>query len=80
MGLNDDVRPKKKGIFARLGDFSSSSAHDTATNNIHSSSQHSKVTPHIGLHLPGRKRGHSGAGAELSAMKASVPVVEKELV
>lgn len=58
VGLADEVKPppKRKSIFARFGDSSESPA--TSDNSRPSSS-------HRGFHLPGRKRGQSGQGAEL---------------
>lgn len=63
VGLADeDVKPKKKGLFARFGDNSSDS---TANNN----------RP-LGFRLPGRKRGQSGQGAELGSFKPESPMTE----
>lgn len=61
VGLNDETKqaPKKKGIFARFGESSESAP--AADNSRPSSS-------HRGFHLPGRKRGQSGQGAELGHM------------
>lgn len=58
VGLTDEVKPppKRKSIFARFGDSSESPA--VSDNSRPSSS-------HRGFHLPGRKRGQSGQGAEL---------------
>lgn len=58
VGLNDEskVPPKKKSIFGRFGDNSEG---PTNSDNSRPSSSHR------GFHLPGRKRGHSGQGAEL---------------
>lgn len=58
VGLNDEAKqpPKKRGIFARFGD--SVENQPTADSARPSSS-------HRGFHLPGRKRGQSGQGAEL---------------
>lgn len=55
VGLQDEPKPKKKGFLSRFGDSGSdaaSNAGDTGKS-------------HFGLHLPGRKRGQSGQGAEL---------------
>lgn len=59
VGLNDEVKqvPKKRGIFARFGDNSDNSP---TGDNVRPSSSHR------GFHLPGRKRGQSGTGAELA--------------
>lgn len=62
VGLDDEVKPKKKGLFSRLGDFSN----DTQNSSSKAS------TPHLGFHLPGRRRGQSGTGSELGAMKPEV--------
>ncbi|MCJ1300590.1 hypothetical protein MMC08_003387 [Hypocenomyce scalaris] len=56
IGLNDETKPKKRGIFSRFGDSADPSASDD--NSRPSSS-------HRGFHIPGRKRGQSGQGAEL---------------
>ncbi|KAL8761212.1 MAG: hypothetical protein Q9184_002644 [Pyrenodesmia sp. 2 TL-2023] len=59
VGLDDEAKqqpPKKRSIFARFGDNS-----DTAT----SSDAPRPTSSHRGFHLPGRKRGQSGQGAEL---------------
>lgn len=62
VGLNDDVKPKKKGFFARFGD----SAAQT------SSGQNNRpATPHLGFHLPGRKRDQGHQGSELGNMTNS---------
>ena len=60
VGLNDEsarVPQKKKGIFSRFGDNSDTSAVPGDAARPSSS--------HRGFHLPGRKRGQSGQGAEL---------------
>lgn len=59
VGLNDEMKhpPKKRGIFARFGENSESSA--VGGDNSRPSSSHR------GFHLPGRKRAQSGQGAEL---------------
>lgn len=59
VGLNDEAKqpPKKRGIFARFADNSENQP--TADNARPGSS-------HRGFHLPGRKRGQSGTGAELA--------------
>lgn len=61
VGLNDEAKqvPKKRGIFARFGDNTESSA---AVDNSRPNSSHR------GFHLPGRKRAQSGQGAELGHM------------
>ncbi|GAB1196313.1 hypothetical protein APSETT444_005582 [Aspergillus pseudonomiae] len=66
VGLDDDneSKPKKKGLFSRLGDFTNDSQ----------TSSNSK----LGFHIPGRKRGQSNVGSELGSMK-SPPTVESEL-
>lgn len=66
VGLNDEeAKPKKKGIFARFGDFSSDNP---------SSGNPPKTG--LGFHLPGRKRGQSGTGSELGNMKPPSAGVE----
>jgi hypothetical protein len=67
VGLADeDIKPKKKGLFARFGDNSSDS---TANNNRPPSN-------HLGFRLPGRKRAQSGQGSELGTFKPESPVTE----
>lgn len=58
IGLHDETKQpaKKRGIFSRFGDSSESA---TAADNSRPNSSHR------GFHLPGRKRGQSGQGAEL---------------
>ncbi|KAL1966497.1 hypothetical protein VTN77DRAFT_4419 [Rasamsonia byssochlamydoides] len=67
---DDDVKPKKKGFFARFGE-TSTDAPSSANNSRPSSS-------HLGFRLPGRKRGQSGQGAELGSIKPQSPVAEVE--
>ena len=64
VGLSDEVKlpPKKKGIFARFGETPES---PTSTESPRPSSSHR------GFHLPGRKRGQSGQGAELGNLTRS---------
>lgn len=66
IGLNDDPKllPKKKGIFSRFGDNHES---PTSTENSRPNSSHR------GFHIPGRKRGHSGQGAELGKIDRTAP-------
>lgn len=68
VGLDNEDKqppnPRKKGLFSRFGDLTGSSDADSK-GNISSSS-------HRGFHLPGRKRGQSGAGAELGTIKPSI--------
>ena len=66
VGLNDETKPKKKGIFARFGDTS-----DTPPSGTKSTS--------FGFHIPGRKRGQSGGGSELCAMKGPTSVVAERV-
>lgn len=61
VGLNDETKPKKKGIFARFGDSTSDAP------------QSGNKSTSFGFHIPGRKRGQSGGGSELSAMKGPAP-------
>lgn len=63
VGLNDETKqpqPKKKGIFSRFGDNSQAGDHTGDAARPSSS--------HRGFHLPGRKRGQSGQGAELGTI------------
>ena len=62
IGLGDEITspPKKKGIFARFGDNSDQPANGEVVR---------PSSGHRGFHLPGRKRGHSGQGAELGNME-----------
>jgi hypothetical protein len=53
--LHDEPKPKKKSFLSRFGE----SASDTP------SLAGETTKSHFGLHLPGRKRGQSGQGAEL---------------
>ena len=61
VGLNDEAKQpaKKRGIFARFGDNPES---PSSGDNARPSSSHR------GFHLPGRKRGQSGTGAELGSI------------
>lgn len=66
IGLNDDKKepPKRKSIFARFGDNADSPlAGDAPRPN----------SSHRGFHLPGRKRGQSGQGAELGNIERAPP-------
>ncbi|KAL8938007.1 MAG: hypothetical protein Q9211_003408 [Gyalolechia sp. 1 TL-2023] len=59
VGLDDEAKqqpPKKRGIFARFGDNTESTASGDSSR---------PSSSHRGFHLPGRKRGQSGQGAEL---------------
>lgn len=68
VGLNDDAKPKKKGIFARFGD----SFNDTQQ-------PANKSSTSFGFHIPGRKRGQSGGGSELGAVKTPTTTVAPAL-
>ncbi|KAI9840021.1 MAG: hypothetical protein M1819_000213 [Sarea resinae] len=60
VGLNDEAKPKRRGLFSRFGDSS-----DTATSeSVRPSSSHH------GFHFTSRKRGQSGQGAELGNMQS----------
>jgi hypothetical protein len=59
VGLNDEPKPKKKGLFSRFGD-----ALDTTN-----SSNPTSNSTHSGFHFTNRKRGHSGQGAELGKIE-----------
>ncbi|KAF2088787.1 hypothetical protein K490DRAFT_72495 [Saccharata proteae CBS 121410] len=62
VGLNDEPKPqKKKGIFSRFGDSADPPASSSPTDG-------SRPNSHHGFLFPGRKRGQSGQGAELSPM------------
>lgn len=63
VGLNDETKPKKKGLFSRFGDSSSDAQSSGA-----------KPSTPFGFHMPGRKRGQSGGASELNAMKSPPPV------
>jgi len=67
---DDDVKPKKRSIFARFGDISS----ETPT----SSSGGRPSSSHLGFRIPGRKRGHSGQGSELGNINPQIPRAEVE--
>lgn len=67
VGLNDEAKPKKKGLFARFGD--SSDTQQSAN----------KSSTSFGFHIPGRKRGQSGGGSELSAVKTPTTTVAPAL-
>ncbi|KAI4124935.1 MAG: hypothetical protein LQ338_004559 [Usnochroma carphineum] len=72
VGLDDEAKqqpPKRRGIFARFGDSS-----ETATSGDGSRPSSS----HRGFHLPGRKRGQSGQGAELGNISRPPAPVTKE--
>ncbi|KAF3384745.1 hypothetical protein F1880_002295 [Penicillium rolfsii] len=68
VGLNDEAKPKKKSIFARFGD----SSNDTQPSANKSSTS-------FGFHIPGRKRGQSGGGSELGAVKTPTTTVAPAL-
>ena len=59
VGLNDEVKPKKRSLFAR---FAGDNNNDSNTSEERPNSSHGR------FHLPGRKRGQSGQGAELGNM------------
>lgn len=66
----EDAKPKKRGLFARFAETTP----DTADENSRPGSSHR------GFHIPGRKRGQSGQGAELGnmAVKVEEPKVAAE--
>lgn len=74
VGLSDEstkAPQKKKGIFSRFGDNTSdvpALSGDAARPN----------SSHRGFHLPGRKRGQSGQGAELGNIEKLVPQGEDD--
>jgi hypothetical protein len=59
VGLNDETKPKKRGLFSRFGDSSDS----PVTTEAKPVSGH-----HNFLQFTGRKRGQSGQGAELGSI------------
>lgn len=65
VGLDNEEKlpqnPRKRGLFSRFGDLTGSSDADSKSN-----------FSHRGFHLPGRKRGQSGTGSELGAIKPSI--------
>ncbi|KAJ5091860.1 hypothetical protein NUU61_006730 [Penicillium alfredii] len=67
VGLHEEVKPKKKGIFARFGDSSGDAQQASGAKSSTSS---------FGFHIPGRRRGQSGGGSELGAMKAPTAAPE----
>lgn len=71
VGLNDDPKllPKKKRIFSRFGD----------NHEMPPSTENSRPnSSHRGFHIPGRKRGHSGQGAELGKIDRPPPKLEDD--
>ena len=62
VGLNDEVKPKKKSFFSRFGDQNESATTEEPSR---------PSSSHRGFHLPGRKRGQSGQGAELGSVPRS---------
>lgn len=62
VGLNDEAKSKKKGLFSRFGGDSSDAL------------QSGNKSTSFGFHIPGRKRGQSGGGSELGAMKGPTSV------
>jgi hypothetical protein len=63
VGLNDEVKPKKKTFLSRFGE----SASDNATNSTEPTAP-AHHTFHL-LSITGRKRGQSGKGAELGTIE-----------
>ncbi|KAL8872198.1 MAG: hypothetical protein Q9174_002130 [Haloplaca sp. 1 TL-2023] len=72
VGLNDEAKQqpvKKRGIFARFGDNSEAPSAPDGTR---------PSSSHRGFHLPGRKRGQSGQGAELGTIdRPPAPIVKE---
>ncbi|KAI4142201.1 MAG: hypothetical protein L6R39_005044 [Caloplaca ligustica] len=72
VGLEDEAKqqpPKKRGIFARFGDNSETAASGDSSR---------PTSSHRGFHLPGRKRGQSGQGAELGNInRPPAPVIQE---
>ena len=54
--MNDEAKPKKRGLFSRFGDSADSPVPEDPSR---------PTSSHRTFHLPGRKRGQSGQGAEL---------------
>lgn len=72
VGLDDEAKhqpPKKRGIFARFGDNADAANPGDAPR---------PSSSHRGFHLPGRKRGQSGQGAELGNIIRPPAPVAKE--
>jgi len=63
VGLNEE-KPKKRGFLSRFTDSNDEAAAPDAR----------PSSSHHGFHLPGRKRGQSGTGAELGDMRKSSEV------
>ncbi|KAI9684795.1 MAG: hypothetical protein M1829_000170 [Trizodia sp. TS-e1964] len=61
VGLNDDTKPKRRGLFARFGDSSE----------VSSPAESAPAASRHGFHITGRKRGQSGQGAELGKIDKS---------
>lgn len=66
---DEEVKPKRKSIFSRFGDFTNDSAQNSST---------SKSST-LGFHIPGRKRGPSNPGSELGTFKAPPVNAESEV-
>ena len=73
VGLNDEAKQnhhnnnKKRGLFARFGENNNAQSTEVTGDAARPGSSHR------GFHIPGRKRGQSGQGAELGTMDRSVP-------
>lgn len=64
VGLDDEeVKPKKKGIFSRFSDFSG----DAQT-----SGNTKPASQHLGFHIPGRKKGSNALESELGTIRPPV--------
>lgn len=72
VGLEEESKqqpPKKRGIFARFGDNTESTASGDGPR---------PSSSHRGFHLPGRKRGQSGQGAELGNIsRPQAPLIKE---
>ncbi|OJZ88129.1 hypothetical protein ASPFODRAFT_43749 [Aspergillus luchuensis CBS 106.47] len=66
---DEEVKPKRKSIFSRFGDFTNDSSQNSST---------SKSST-LGFHIPGRKRGPSNPGSELGTFKAPPVNAEAEV-
>ncbi|EHA17895.1 hypothetical protein ASPNIDRAFT_176564 [Aspergillus niger ATCC 1015] len=66
---DEEVKPKRKSIFSRFGDFTNDSSQNSSTTKSST----------LGFHIPGRKRGPSNVGSELGTFKAPPANAESEV-
>ncbi|MCJ1475952.1 hypothetical protein MMC13_004616 [Lambiella insularis] len=64
VGLNDDVKPKRRSIFSRF---------DHSVDSPTSEDSSRPGSSHRGFHIPGRRRGQSGQGSELGNINGIAP-------